>query len=400
VRIRQEIRESKESKEKSTEKTTIGKQYPSLAKPEQDVRQTMTALSYIRECAVSDLFDDDDSLGDMDINDDDFFENMRHIKMVSVHGEFWDKIEANFRVAYKCVQGGKLYAISDGGADSCILESSAHMINLTKCFARLVGYGPDTTQSARVPIASGYIKTKFNGNFILLLINEAPYLAHSPTTLLSEYQIREYGKVIYSCSETHMIFLDPHLMGKQRLDISAEIHIPMEDREAIMGIPIFQYEEGDDTRYPIHEITSKSTWVPYCYRHHQISADTSTTVTLESHDTLIAASAYVTNAEARVDTVDDDDELTQRHDNDFSDECYIDMPGLQQRLDDDSSSDDDSLSYQREFEIDTIDDSGETATVTINKVEHVNENNADPPDEITFGQITQAINNKTNRTTH
>jgi hypothetical protein len=156
VRIRLEIRESKESKGKSTEKTTIGKQYPSLAKPEQDVRQTMAALSYIRECAVSDLFDDDDSLGDMDINDDIFLENMRHIKMVSVHGEFWNEtdtidIQANFRVAYKCVQGGKLYAISDGGADSCILGGSAHMINLAKCFARLVGYDPDTTQLAKGP---------------------------------------------------------------------------------------------------------------------------------------------------------------------------------------------------------------------------------------------------------
>jgi hypothetical protein len=101
VRIRQEIRESKEVKEKSKEKTVIGKQYPSLDKSEQDVRQTMTALSYIRECAVSDLFDDEDSLGDMDIDNDDFFENMRHIKMVSVHGEFWDDtdnidIQANF----------------------------------------------------------------------------------------------------------------------------------------------------------------------------------------------------------------------------------------------------------------------------------------------------------------
>jgi fructose-1-phosphate kinase PfkB-like protein len=76
VRIRQEIRESKELKEKSTEKTVIGKQYPSLDKSEQDIRQTMTALSYIRECAVSDLFDDDDNLGDMDIDDNNFLKNM------------------------------------------------------------------------------------------------------------------------------------------------------------------------------------------------------------------------------------------------------------------------------------------------------------------------------------
>jgi hypothetical protein len=78
-------------------------------------------------------------------------------------------------------------------------------------------------------------------------------------------------------------------MGKQRLEIYEQMHIQMEDRGAIMGIPIFQYEEGDDTQYPIHEVTSKATWVPYRYRHNQISADTSTTVTPESHDTLIPA---------------------------------------------------------------------------------------------------------------
>jgi fructose-1-phosphate kinase PfkB-like protein len=37
VCIRQEIRESMEMKEKSKEKTVIGKQYPSLDKSEQDV---------------------------------------------------------------------------------------------------------------------------------------------------------------------------------------------------------------------------------------------------------------------------------------------------------------------------------------------------------------------------
>jgi hypothetical protein len=164
-----------------------------------------------------------------------------------------------------------------------------------------------------------------------------------------------------------------------------------------MGILINQYKEGDATRHPIHEIASKSTsWVAYRYRHHQISADTSATVTPESHDTLIAAAAYVTNAEARVDTVDDDDELTQRLDNDLlSDECYIGMPRLNQWLDDDSSSDDNSLSYQQEFAADTTNDSGATATVIINKVEHADKNNADPPGETTVGQITQDIDNAT-----
>jgi hypothetical protein len=90
-------------------------------------------------------------------------------------------------------------------------------------------------------------------------------------------------------------------------------------------------------------------------------------MTLESHDTLIAATAYITNIEEKVDTIDDDDELTQRHDDNSDDELYSDMPGLQPRHTED------------------------TATATINKVEHVIENNADTPDEMTVGQITQDI---------
>jgi hypothetical protein len=90
--------------------------------------------------------------------------------------------------------------------------------------------------------------------------------------------------------------------------------------------------------------------------------------------------------EEKAETVDDDDELTQRHDDDSDDELYSDMPGLQPRHTEDSSSDDDSVSYQQEFENNDINDSGETATATMNKVEHDFENNTDMPDEITVGQ--------------
>jgi hypothetical protein len=216
VRIRQEIRDEKNSKEKSKEKgTPIGKQ--------------------------------------------------------SQYGEFWDDddtidIKANFRYAMKCFQDGLLFAISDGGADSCILGSSAKLINSTGRYAHLVGYDPETTQSARVPIVSAYLKTKDDaGNYILLLIHEAPYLARSSTNLLSEYQVREYGLVIDSCSKNHIISSNPRLTGKQRFKNATDTYVRMEDRGAIMGIPIYHYEDGDDELYPIHEITSKATWIPFRY---------------------------------------------------------------------------------------------------------------------------------------
>ena len=93
-----------------------------------------------------------------------------------------------------------------------------------------------------MPIVLAYIKTKDknqeilyfktkdkSGNIVFLLIHEAPYLAHSPTTLLSEYRIREYGKGIDLYAKTHVISSSLHLMGKQHFDVSEDVHIPMED---------------------------------------------------------------------------------------------------------------------------------------------------------------------------
>jgi hypothetical protein len=197
-------------------------------------------------------------------------------------------------------------------------------------------------------------------------------------------------------------------MGRQCLEANDEVHIPMEDQGRIMGIKILRYEENDEHRYPIHEITFKATWIPFRYRNSTIPEDTSasTTVTWGSIHTLIAAAAHVANAEVKVDTVNDYDELTQRLDRDpYSDDdngsklipaliqrqCDDDdddgkdddeeddddednqsIPGLQQRCDDNSSSDDDSVSYQHNFEAETIVDSGATINVITNKAEQIN----------------------------
>ena len=96
----------------------------------------------------------------------------------------------------------------------------AFVISYAKRFARLVGYDPTSTKSARVPIVSAYLKTRLaSGVIVLLLVHEAPYLAHSPTTLLSEYQIRQHGLVVDSCSIDHVLCSDPLLYGKKRLEL-------------------------------------------------------------------------------------------------------------------------------------------------------------------------------------
>ena len=56
------------------------------------------------------------------------------------------EIRANFE-KMQAFKGDETFcAISDGGADSCVLGENAHVIEETGRFATLVGYDPRTTQ--------------------------------------------------------------------------------------------------------------------------------------------------------------------------------------------------------------------------------------------------------------
>ena len=80
----------------------------------------------------------------------------------------------------------------------------AKVIDYTGRHANLVGYDPKTTRTDNVPIVTALVKVKSSTICqlpVLLKANEAPYNAHSPITLLSEYQIREYGLVIDSVAK-------------------------------------------------------------------------------------------------------------------------------------------------------------------------------------------------------
>ena len=58
---------------------------------------------------------------------------------VKAHFEYRDN--PNFK--------GVIYAISDGGADSCILGMNAKVLSYTGSYANLVGYDPNTTRTKK-----------------------------------------------------------------------------------------------------------------------------------------------------------------------------------------------------------------------------------------------------------
>ena len=92
------------------------------------------------------------------------------------------------------------------------------------------------------------------------------YLAHSTITLLSEHQVRNKGIIIDSCSTTHLTNYLPPTYGRQQLEWTNDDGTidwaPMIDRGGHMGIPLFPYEPGDNTKLQIINITSSDQWIP------------------------------------------------------------------------------------------------------------------------------------------
>ena len=175
------------------------------------------------------------------------------------------EIRAHFEYATLFDDPKKVYAISDGGADSCVLGKHAHVIHETGRYATLLGYDPANTKSGRIPIVSAYVKAMaHNGIPILLKIHEAPYNEKCPVTLLSEYQMREHGVLIDSVARKHKATATQN--GTQRLTLSDYVHIPFEDRGAIMGFEILPITDDDivdgEPMYDVFEVTGVAPWKP------------------------------------------------------------------------------------------------------------------------------------------
>jgi len=153
------------------------------------------------------------------------------------------------------------HAICDRGADSCVVGTLAKVLHVTKRTATLVGYDPKTTKSSSLPIVTALLKTISSENIpILLRVNEAVYNQDSPTTLLSEYQIRDFGLAVDSVASKHLSAQGIH--GTQTLSVSDIVKCPLVDRGGVMGITLYPIEDGDENRYDIFDITSKVPWKP------------------------------------------------------------------------------------------------------------------------------------------
>ena len=209
------------------------------------------------------------NLANFDAENDDNDDILIHpsaVKTIPLEYQIEDiEVKAHLEYVDKLDNSEKIYAIADGGADCCITGLNARIVHYTGRNATLIGYDPATTKSEKTPIVTADLKVMaHNGIPVILRIHETPYNHGSPITLLSEYQIREFGLIIDSVATKHKLSNDRH--GTQRLVLNDYVHIPFVDRGGLMGFEILPYIEGDDEIYDIIQITDSAMWKPMRFR--------------------------------------------------------------------------------------------------------------------------------------
>ena len=103
----------------------------------------------------------EDSTSDGDETDDDAL--LVSANMTSIVDTVHIKAHLDYYHAwYGNSTDSTVYAISDSGADACIVGQNAHVLSYTGRSAVITGYDPSTTMSGKVPIVTALLKVKSN----------------------------------------------------------------------------------------------------------------------------------------------------------------------------------------------------------------------------------------------
>ena len=170
----------------------------------------------LEDCATNFLgmVASDDNSTDSDSDDEAGYDD-RRVRMAFTEElpdiEVQAHIEYEERFAHFVGSSKKHFIYSDGGADSCVAGKGCHMESFTNRHANLVGYDPGKTRSKRLQIGTALIKVKSReGVPCLLRAHESVFNPDCEISLLSEYQVQEYGKVVDSVAKKHKTAQDTY----------------------------------------------------------------------------------------------------------------------------------------------------------------------------------------------
>ena len=122
---------------------------------------------------------------------------------VRAHTDFYEVI------ARLCKGENTTISTTDNGADTCVVGNGWAVFIKTDRKANLVGFDSHYARKKGLPIvtADTVVKTQ-DGTEIILRAHETVYNEGSPTTLISEFQVRSHGLVIDSVHKEHAASID------------------------------------------------------------------------------------------------------------------------------------------------------------------------------------------------
>jgi Reverse transcriptase (RNA-dependent DNA polymerase) len=170
------------------------------------------------------------------------------------------------------------FVICDNGAQCSILGGLGGVWRVTEMDTlrtiNVIGAVPSSMRKKGLRVVSAVTKVKTTeGKTILLRVNEAAFNPESRVTLLSEYQVREFGCVIDSVSKSHKTAHKGNQYGSQSFMPTEDVTIQLHSKAALMTFPISMPTEMDLLSMDIIDITSDDPWVPHTYNSEDNATD-------------------------------------------------------------------------------------------------------------------------------
>jgi hypothetical protein len=159
---------------------------------------------------------------------------------VRAHTEFYEVI-ARF------VKGNNIHiSTSDNGADTCIVRTGWKVVAKTMRKANLVGFDSNYAQMKGLPIVTADIVVQLqDSSEVIIRAHETVYNEGSPTTLISEFQVRTHGLVLDSVHKEHTASIDGR-KGTQSFFLTEEKMIPLIMKGRLMT---FEHRKPSEWKY-------------------------------------------------------------------------------------------------------------------------------------------------------
>jgi hypothetical protein len=198
----------------------------------------------------------DDNAGENEADDELAISMHDGTTNVRAHVEFYDVIA-------RLVKGSNVtVSTTDNGADTCVVGNGWSVFLATGRKANLVGFDSNFARKKGLPIvtADTVVLTEKKKE-VIIRAHETVYNEGSPTTLISEFQVRSHGLVIDSVHKEHVASIDGR-KGTQSFYLSEDDAIPLVMKGGLMTFENREPSTEDYERLDVIEITGSNRWRP------------------------------------------------------------------------------------------------------------------------------------------